>query len=314
MAETQEVFVGIDVSKKQLDVAVWGRAEYWQVPNSEEGIAKLVKLMKGLAPQLVVLEATGGLELPAVTELAWAEMDVAVVNPKRVRDFARSLGQLAKTDKLDAQVIAHFGAVIHPQVRARPSAEQEQLLAILARRRQLIEMLTGERNRLHSTRPAMRENVRQHIAWLEKSIQDLNKEINDLIQNSPLWQAKAEILLSAPGVGPVTCSTLLAALPELGTLGRQEIAALVGVAPVNKDSGHKRGKRRVFGGRATVRSILYMAALSATKFNPKIRVFYQRLLRAGKEKKVALTACMRKLLVILNAMVRHHQLWSPDCL
>lgn len=312
MTNQAEVFIGIDVSKTHLEVAVWGSKDTWQVENSDKGFSNLLERLKGLRPTLVVLEATGGLELPVVTELAWAQIPVAVVNPKRIRDFARSIGQWAKTDKLDAQVIAHFGQAVRPEVRGLPTEEQEQLTALLTRRRQLIEMLTAERNRLHSTRPAMRKNVRQHIDWLEKAQQDLNDDIDGLIQASPLWQAKAEILRSAPGVGPVTSATLLAALPELGTLNRQKIAALVGVAPVNKDSARKRGKRRVFGGRATVRSILYMAALSATKFNPKIKSFYERLLKAGKEKKVALTACMRKLITILNAMLRHKQCWQPN--
>lgn len=313
MNEPKEIFIGIDVSKAQLDVAVWESNEYWQVPNSEAGYGALVKRLQELAPTLVVFEATGGLELPAASELAYVHLPVAVVNPKRVRDFARSLGQLAKTDKLDAQVMAHFGAAVHPQLRTQPSEEQEHLLAVLTRRRQLIDILTGERNRLHSARPVMRPNIRQHIAWLEQALQDLNGDIDGLIQASPVWKAKAEILRSTPGVGPVVSSTLLAAVPELGALNRQKIAALVGVAPVNKDSGHKHGRRRVYGGRATVRSILYMAALSAAKFNPKIKRFYQHLLKVGKEKKVALTACMRKLLTILNAMLRHHQSWSPDC-
>lgn len=309
MTSQAEIFIGIDVSKNQLDIAMWGSKATWQVENTERGFKELLERLSELQPTLVVLEATGGLEMPVVTEMVWAQIPVAVVNPKRVRDFARSLGQLAKTDQLDAKVIAHFGQATRPQVRALPSESQDELAALLTRRRQIVEILTAERNRLHSTRPAMRKNVRQHIEWLEKCLKDLDDDIHGLIQESPIWQAKAEILQSAPGVGPVTSATLLAALPELGTLNRQKIAALVGVAPVNKDSGRKRGKRRVFGGRATVRSILYMAALSASKFNPAIKKFYERLLSAGKEKKVALTACMRKLLVTLNAMLRHKQLW-----
>lgn len=311
MTATNE-FVGIDVSKANLDVACWKSKEYKRYSNNPKGIQDLVEWLKELQPELIVLEATGGLELPLVVELAYAKMPVAVVNPRRIREFARSIGQLAKTDKLDAKVIAHFGAATHPEARKLPTQEEEKLSALMTRRRQVIEMLTAERNRLHSARFAMQERIEMHITWLEKELQDLDDEIFQFIQQSPLWKEKDALLKSVPGVGPVTSATILAMLPELGTLNRQKIAALVGVAPVNKDSGKRQKKRRVFGGRANVRCVLYMAALSATKHNPKIKCFYDRLIRMGKEKKVALTACMRKLLVILNAIIRQNQIFRPE--
>lgn len=311
MTATNE-FVGIDVSKANLDVACWKSKEYKRYSNNPKGIQDLVEWLKELQPELIVLEATGGLELPLVVELAYAKMPVAVVNPRRIREFARSIGQLAKTDKLDAKVIAHFGAATHPEARKLPTQEEEKLSALMTRRRQVIEMLTAERNRLHSARFAMQERIEMHITWLEKELQDLDDEISQFIQQSPLWKEKDALLKSVPGVGPVTSATILAMLPELGTLNRQKIAALVGVAPVNKDSGKRQKKRRVFGGRANVRCVLYMAALSATKHNPKIKCFYDRLIRMEKEKKVALTACMRKLLVILNAIIRQNQIFRPE--
>jgi transposase len=307
-----EMYVGIDVAKSKLDIAVWETGEYWMEGNNEKGIAKLVEKLKELNPVLIVLEATGGLELPLVYELAYAKMPVAVVNPKRIRDFAKSIGQLAKTDKIDAKIIARFAFAVQPEVRKLQSEEEERLTALVTRRRQVIEILTGEKNRLNSARLGMKERVEKHIDWLNEELAELDKEIARYIQQSPMWKEKNDILTGIPGVGPVTGATLLAYLPELGEINRQEIAALVGVAPVNKDSGRKHGKRRVFGGRAMVRSVLYMAALSASKFNPKIRVFYERLLGAGKEKKVALTACMRKLLVIMNAMVRDNSPWCSS--
>lgn len=304
-------FIGIDVSKIYLDVACRNSQGYKRFGNDPKGILALIEWLKSLPLELVVLEATGGLELPLVAELAFAKLPVAVVNPRRIREFARSIGQLAKTDKLDARVIAHFGAATHPEARKLPTEDEERLTALITRRRQIIEMLTAERNRLHSARFAMKERIETHIAWMEKELHDLDDEINTFIHASPIWKEKDKLLRSVPGVGPVTSATILAMLPELGSLNRQKIAALVGVAPVNKDSGRRQKKRRVFGGRASVRSVLYMAALSASKCNPRIKAFYEHLLRMGKEKKVALTACMRKLLVILNAMLHHSQLFVP---
>lgn len=309
MDSAAEVFVGIDVSKQWLDVAVHNRPDTWRVSNAPTGWLNLVKRLKKLKPSLVVLEATGGFEMLVTAELHHADLPVVVMNAKRVRDFARATGRLAKTDKLDAQVIAHFAAAVRPALRALPSEQEEQLTALLPRRRQLVDMRTVEQNRLATVRESMRSQIEEHIQWLNQSLDDLDTEIDDFIRHSPTWQANDDLLQSAPGVGRVTSSTLLAMLPELGQLNRQEIAALAGLAPMNKDSGKKQGRRRIFGGRASVRSVLYMATLSATRFNPVIKVFYASLLKRGKDKKVALTACMRKLLVILNAMMRTRQPW-----
>lgn len=303
-------YIGIDVSKSHLDVACWEMKSYHQFSNEPEGIQKLIEWIKDLQPELIVLEATGGLELPLVMELAYVKLPVAVINPRRIREFARSIGQLAKTDKLDARVIAHFAKATHPEPRRLPTKEEEKLTAFITRRRQIIEMLTAEKNRSHSTRLSMKDRIETHIQWLEEELKELDKEIRLFIQQSAQWKQKDKLLRQVPGIGPVTSATLLAMLPELGTLNRQKIAALVGVAPVNKDSGKRQRKRRVFGGRANVRSVLYMAALSASQFNPKIKAFYDRLILAGKEKKVALTACMRKLLVIINAILRKNQPFS----
>jgi transposase len=300
-------FVGVDVSKATLDVASRTSKEYKRFRNDPTGIQELIDWLKILQPELIILEATGGLELPFVAELAYAKMPVAVVNPRRIREFARSIGQLAKTDKLDAKVIAHFGAATHPEARKLPTNDEEKLTALITRRKQIIEMLTAEKNRIHSARFFMKERIESHLSWLESELRDLDNEITKFIHQSPIWKEKDKLLRSVSGVGPVTSATILAMLPELGTLNRQKIAALVGVAPVNKDSGRRQKKRRVFGGRASVRSVLYMAALSASKHNPRIKTFYDRLIRMGKEKKVALTACMRKLLVLLNAIIRANQ-------
>ena len=246
--------------------------------------------------------------------MAHANLPVVVTSPRKVRAFARSTGKLAKTDKLDAKLIAHFAAAIRPAVRPMPSEEEEQLTGLLVRKRQLVDMLTVEKNRLHTVRPALRSDIKEHISWLQGKLDKMDEEIDRFVKKTSWWKEKNAILHSAPGVGRVTSCTLLAMLPELGTLNRQEIAALVGVAPVNKDSGRKPGKRRVYGGRATVRSVLYMAALAAKRYNPRIKKFYEEFLRRGKEKKVALTACMRKLLVILNAMMRTNQLWRNEAI
>jgi len=305
-------FIGIDISKAELDVAIWGKGSYWQISNDIQGRQELIRRLKGLNPRLIVVEASGGLEQPLVRELDQANLPVAVVNPTRVRNFARSAGQLAKTDKLDAEIIAQFAQAMRPKVRPLRTRQQEHLGALVTRRRQVVDAITAEKNRKATAHPALQEQIQRHIDWLEEELKELDNEIDQLIQQSDEWREKAAILSSVPGVGPVTVSTLVAKLPELGSRNRQQIAALVGVAPVNKDSGKKRGKRRVFGGRASVRRVLYMATLAATKFNPIIRAFYERLLANGKEKKVALTACMRKLLVILNSMIRHKKLWCAS--
>ena len=309
MTSDRELFVGIDVSKGQVAVNVHGREENWLFPNDAEGFGQLIATLQPLSPTLIVVEATGGYEFVMVAELCAAGLPVAVVNPTRVRRFADSLGQLAKTDRIDARVIAHFASVARPPVRRLQSEEAGYLSALVERRRQVIVMLTAEKNRLYTSPLRLRSDVQEHIDWLESKLKELDDELGDMIRRSPIWREKEALLRSAPGVGPVTAVTLLVDLPELGTLNRQKIAALVGVAPFNKDSGRKRGKRRIFGGRASVRRTLYMAALAATKFNPVIRRFYESLVARGKEKKVALTACMRRLLVILNAMLRKHEPW-----
>ena len=307
-----EIFVGIDVSKAWLDVAVHEQEEVFRTGNDDPGIVSLVKRLRKLKPALIVLEPTGGFEMLVMAELTHAGLPVVAINAKRVRDFARATGRLAKTDKLDAKVLAHFAAAVRPALRSLRSEEEEQLTALLTRRRQVLDMLTVEKNRLVTVRAKMRADIAVHIQWLSRSLKELDKEIKDFVKSSPAWKEKDTLLQSVPGVGPVTSATMLGMLPELGQLNRQEIAALVGVAPLNKDSGKKQGKRRVYGGRANVRSVLYMAALAAKKFNPIIRKFYKRLIKHGKEKKVALTACMRKLLVILNAIMRTNQLWRSQ--
>ena len=310
MTEAQS-YVGIDVSKGYLDVAVRPTGEQWRVSNTEEGVDQLVERLQALSPALVVLEATGSLEVPAAVVMGTVGLPVAVVNPRQVRDFAKATGKLAKTDRLDAQVLALFAERVRPVPRPLPDPQTQELTALLARRRQIVAMLVTEQNRLGTALPSVRPGIQEHIAWLEQRLGGIQDGMAKLLRESPLWREKEDLLRGVPGVGPVLTMTLLAELPELGTLGRRQVAALVGVAPLNRDSGTLRGKRTVWGGRAKVRAALYMAALVATRFNPVIKVFYQRLLAAGKPKKVALTACMRKLLTILNAMLKHRSPWQP---
>jgi transposase len=307
----EEIFVGIDVAKRQLDLAVWQPEYLRQYGNNEAGIGEVVTELSALAPTLIVVEASGGWEQSLVAELAFAELPVAVVNPTRVRNFAKATGQWAKTDKLDALMLARFAQAIRPEVRPLRSEQQAYLDALVSRRRQVVNMVTAEKNRRSTTHGVLGQRLEEHIAWLQDEIQSLEEEMKRFIQANPLWQEKEALLQSVPGVGKVTAFTLLAELPELGTLNRQKIAALVGVAPFNSDSGRRQGKRRIFGGRAGVRGALYMAALVGTQSNPVIKTFYERLLARGKGKKVALAACMRKLLVILNAMVRDQKPWNP---
>ena len=308
------VYVGIDVAKERLDVAQRPSLEGWRVANDERGIAELVARLVQLKPALVVLEATGGMELPLVGALAAAGLPVVVINPRQAREFAKATGRLAKTDAIDAQVLAHFAEAVRPQLRPLPDAAAQELSALMTRRRQLIEMLTAEKNRLRAAARAVRPDIQEHIHWLERRLADLDGDLSQTIRSSDIWREKDDLLQSAPGVGPVVSTTLLADLPELGALNRKEIAALVGVAPLNRDSGTLRGRRTVWGGRSKVRSALYMATLVATQRNPVIRIFYQRLLSAGKPKKVALTACMRKLLTILNAMIRSRTPWPAHAI
>ena len=305
------LFVGIDVSKDRLDLAVRPTGEARQVQHDGAGIGSLLHFLKEMRPQLVVLEATGGMEMALAAELAAAGLPVVVANPRQVRDFARASGKLAKTDSLDAQVLAHFGETLQPKPRTLPDATTQELGALVTRRRQLVEMITAEGNRLRTANRRVRPKLQEHIRWLQQNLEELEQDLDHTIRSSPLWKDKDRLLRSTPGVGPVLSMTLLCHLPELGALNRGEIAALVGVAPFNRDSGAYRGKRKVWGGRRQVRAALYMAALVATRYNPVLRAFYQRLCAAGKPKKVALTACMRKLLTILNVMVRDHRLWNP---
>jgi transposase len=307
---TVALCIGIDVSKDRLDLAWRPTGERWTAPNTERGIRTVCRRLRTPAPALIVLEATGGLELPLTGALAAAGLPVVVVNPRQIRDFAKATGRLAKTDALNAAVLAQFAEAVRPEPRPLPDAATQALSALLLRRRQLIAMRTAETNRLETAPAPVRKGIRAHLTWLEGRLTELDEDLARTIRESPLWREKDDLLQSTPGVGPVLARTLLASLPELGTLTRQQIAALVGVAPLNRDSGTFRGSRRVWGGRAHVRAALYMGTLVATRFNPVIRLFYHRLCAAGKVKKVALTACMRKLLTILNAMLKHQTSWT----
>jgi transposase len=307
--DTSALYAGIDVAKAQLDIAVRPSGEQWTASNDEAGLTTLVARLQTLRPALVVLEATGGREVPLVAALAEAGRPVAVVNPRQVRDFARAIGQLAKTDALDARVLARFAEVVHPTPRPLPDAQAQELSALLTRRRQVVAMLMAERQRLETASGAVRSRIQPHIAWLEQELAALDRDLHAAIHSSPLWREQEDLLRSVPSIGPTTACTLLADLPELGTLSHKAITALVGVAPLNCESGTLRGRRIVWGGRARVRTVLYMATLVATRHNPVIRAFYQRLCAAGKPKKVALVACMHKLLRILNAILRHRTPW-----
>jgi transposase len=306
------MFVGIDVSKARLDVALRPSDESFSVANNQRGIATLVKRLKKFQVSRVVLEASGGYEIAVASELAAAELPLAVLNPRQVRDFARATGRLAKTDAIDAQVLAQFADLIRPPTRQVPDAQSRELMALVARRRQLVEMLTAESNRRGQVPGCVSRAIAAHIRWLRKQLAEFDATLEEAIRRSPLWCEKARLLRTVPAVGSVTVTTLLAHLPELGTLGRRQIAALVGVAPFNRDSGKMRGTRSIWGGRAPVRAVLYMCTLVATRRNPVLRAFYLRLRAAGKKPKVALTACMRKLLIMLNAVLRHQSAWNPE--
>lgn len=298
--EQEAIYVGIDVAKAQLDVAVRPVDEGWVVSNDDAGVRQLVSRLKTLEPVIVVLEASGGIELPLVASMAVEELPVVVVNPRQVRDFARATGKLAKTDSLDAAVLAHFGEAVKPPVRPLRDAETQALNSLAARRHQVMSMIVSENNRLGTAATAVCPRIEAHIEWLQRELDDLDRDLRQTLRQSPVWREKDDLLRTVPGVGEQVSLTLLAYLPELGALDRRQIAALVGVAPFNRDSGTMRGRRTIWGGRARVRAALYMGALVATRHNPVIKDFYLRLLAAGKPKKVALTACMRKLLVILN--------------
>jgi transposase len=305
-------FVGLDVAKAQLDVHVRPTGETFTVPHDEAGLTALVDRLRTLAPTLITLEATGGYEATVAATLASAGLPVAVVNPRQIRDFARATGLLAKTDTLDARVIAHFAEAVRPAVRPLPTEQTQHLGELVARRRQLVDMLGAETNRRRLTRDhGLQRRIDAHIAWLARALRDLEADLHDTLRASPVWRETENLLTSVPGIGPITALTLIAELPELGRLDRRRIAALVGLAPFNRDSGTLRGRRMIRGGRGSVRRVLYMATLTAIRRNPIIATFYQRLRTTGHPGKVALTAAMRKLLTILNAMLRDHRPWQP---
>jgi transposase len=305
-----EQFVGIDVSKDKLDVAVYPSNQLIIVDNNQSGLVQLVKKLTDLLPQLIVFESTGGYELLAVTTLYAARLPVVVINARQIRDFAKSVGKLAKTDTIDAQVIAHFASAVRPELRPLKDKLTQELTALVTRRRQIVEMIVAESNRLASATTQNCRDIKTHIRWLKKRLAQIDTNIKGQIRKSPIFVKKDKILQSAPGVGPTTSATLICGVPELGTMDRKKIACLTGLAPLNRDSGKFKGRRMTWGGRAHVRAVLYMSTLSAIQFNPIIRQFYNRLTQAGKCKKVAITACMRKLLTILNAMLREQRFWQ----
>lgn len=304
------LYVGIDVAKEHLDLVVGVTGAPERLAYTAAALTQLVGRLQALSAVQVIVEATGGLEVRLLTALWAADLAVSRVNPQRVREFAKASGRLAKTDRLDARLLAQFGAALQPVATPLPSADSETLVALVNRRRQLVDMRTMEHNRRGSAPETLHVRLDNHLAWLADEISALEQEISAFIQQSPAWAAKDAVLQSVSGVGQVTARTLLAGLPELGTIDRKKISALVGVAPFNHDSGRVRGKRSIQGGRYEVRSVLYMATLSATRYNPTIRTFYEHLLAAGKAKKVAIVACMRKLLTILNAMLRDMKPWN----
>lgn len=308
--EVTPIFIGIDVSKARLDIAIRPSGESESMANDRVAIEALVKRLGEIEPALIVLEATGGMQCQVSAALGGAGLPVAVVNPRQVRDFAKATGQLAKTDRIDALVLARFAEAVRPKVRPLPDEVSLELRALIARRRQITEMIVAERNRIANASNAVRNRIAAHIRWLEAELKRADKDLDQSIRQSPIWRENEDLLRSAPSIGPVISRTLLAELPELGQLNRKQIAALVGVAPLNRDSGTFRGHRTIWGGRASVRAVLYMAALVASRRNRAIQAFYKRLRHAGKAPKVALVACMRKLLTILNAMIKHKTRWS----
>jgi transposase len=310
MTISTENFIGIDLSKHQLDVALWPSEQSWTEVHDEAGIIRIVDRLTQGSPQLIVVEATGGLQLPLVASLAAASLPVVVVNPRQVRDFAKALGQLAKTDRIDAMVLARFAEAVRPELRDFRSDTAQQLAALLSRRRQLIDMLIAEKNRLACAVKSVRKHIKTHISWLQRQLKQVDRDLDGAIRASEHWRTQDDIIRSVPGAGQGLSRTLIAHLPELGQLNRRQISALAGLAPYSHDSGNHRGKRAIWGGRGQVRSALYMAALTATRCNPVIREFYLRLRADGKPFKVAITACMRKLLVIINTMIRNQTTWQ----
>jgi transposase len=305
-------FIGVDVSKDHLDVSIRPMVQRMRFTNDDEGIDMLIKSFQPLSPTLIVMEATGAYHRLLLGRLLGAGLPAIAINPRQARDFARATGRLAKTDAIDGDVLAEFGEKIRPELRAVADEATQVLEAICTRRRQMVSMLAAEKNRLHTAPTSIRPVIKKHIQWLEKHIEQLDKDLDKQIRSTPAWREKDDLLRSCKGIGPVTSHTMLACLPELGTLSRGQIAALVGVAPFNDDTGRHRGRRHIQGGRVDVRCVLYMATLGAIRSNPAIRAFHQRLILAGKAKKVAITACMRKLLTILNAIIRSSKSWSVD--
>lgn len=306
----QDLFVGIDVAKHRLDVAVIPSAQVTSFAHNHEGLQQLADHVRSLRPALIVLEATGGYHRTVLSNLCAEALPAVAVNPRQVRNFAKATGTLAKTDRIDALLIARFAEAVRPEVRPLKDEQTQQLQALITRRRQLIEMLTAEQNRLSIAHSATQRDLRSHIHILQRRLKRIDDDLGDLIQKTPSWQNKNSLLQSMPGVGPVMARTLLAELPELGGLNRRQIAALVGVAPFNRDSGLFRGRRAIWGGRAHIRAVLYMCARTAARFNPVIRAFYRRLRESGKPFKVAITACMRKILIILNTMIKNNEPWK----
>jgi transposase len=307
-----KVFVGVDVSKDSLDVAIGPGKEIITFTNDQKGVDTLIKKLSRIGPGLIVLESTGGYERLATSSLVEAKLPVVIVNPRQVRDFAKSAGILAKTDAIDARVITRFAAAVKPDIRQLKDRETSELTALVTRRRQIVEMIVAENNRLKLANKRNEKDIKDHIRWLEKRIDKIESDIGKMIKNSPIWRCKDDILQSVPGIGPTTSAILICDLPELGVLSQKKIAMLAGLAPLNCDSGKFKGRRRIWGGRAAVRSGLYMATLAAIRCNPAIKGFYQRLIAAGKCHKVAATACMRKLLIIVNAMLRDQTLWQQN--
>lgn len=307
-----DYFIGIDVSKATLDVAVIPSNEEASVANNEAGCRDLVVMFRSIKPKLIVLEATGGLQNQIAAMLIAEGLPVAIINPRQLRNFARATGKLAKTDRIDAKTIARFGEAIKPEPRPFKNDDDQELTALITRRRQIIDMITAEKNRLGSSHVSVKKDIKETISWLEKRLAEIDKDLSKTISQNKVWKEKAELLTTCKGLGPVVSTTLISSLPELGTLDRHKITALVGVCPFNRDSGKMRGKRTIFGGRAAVRAMLYMATLSAIRSNPAIKDFYDRLTKAGKVRKVAMVACMRKLLTVLNAMLKKMVPWDPN--
>ena len=305
-----ETFVGIDVSKDSLEVALRPSNTVQSFTNDDEGIAQLIESLRPQQPALIVLEATGKYERPVARALAVEGLLFNIINPRQGRAFARATGVLAKTDRIDARLLARFAEVLQPEARSLKDEQTEALSDLVIRRRQIVEMITAEKNRLALATKRVRRDIQVHIRWMEKRLEDINDDIDELIRQSPLWREKDKLLQSVTGVGPVLASTILASLPELGTLNRKQIAALVGVAPFNRESGRYKGKQKIQGGRASVRNVLYMGTVAGIRSNPVLRSFYERLVAKGKPKKLALTACMRKLLVILNTMLKNGTCWQ----